>query len=572
MIVNSENIEFGYELISVVPYANYLAENGMLEGTVSGNDTECLYFFSPNHKINPELRSWYNTSKVNYPNIKIHRPNLNKKEFSPPKYKEHFANDRFKFDKEIVIICNRHNTEWTSKPINFFSLDTLSKLFELLQDKYQVIYINIEGRKELYDNAPPEYLGDKELVLKYPKVIDIHELHFNNSDLSFNTLQLMLFANCEKYITMNGGHAILASYFGGENFIMSKYGNPQAKEISEAVNSFYRWYHEFGGQRCVHVPNEDILLERVKDSWIDENPIVNILVRTAQRPKFFERSIKSILRQSYKNINIFVSIDDKANDYTIKYPVYPIFVDKTTEYKRPDSSINYGRVMTYNIYFNDMYKYVKKGLILYMDDDDHYNDLEAIQKIVDEYKKGNELIIWRVKIGNKIIPENQFFGKAPQVFRISGIGFAFDSKYKTQALWEPFKRGDFRVCSKLYEIIKNKSHINEVLSSSQDGAHHGLAIDLTNETLNKIEMENKIVVTIINNKTKHGKLELIIGETMELTEAKARQYFAAGLAIPYHKDIVEEKVNDLEAVEVYNTDVVENLVKKIKQPVKKTKK
>jgi hypothetical protein len=434
MIIDSKNIEFGYELISVIPYANYLASKGLLTKTISGNDTDCLYFFSPKHEINKETRSWFNTSKVLTPNIAIHKHTLDKSQFLVPNYKEHFANDRFSILREYVIICNRYNTEWNTKPINYFDLATLKALFELLQDKYQVIYINIEGRPELYDNAPPESLGDFDLLKQYPKVINIHDLHKANNDLSFNELQLMLFANCSKYITLNGGHAILAAYFGGENFIMSKYGKPQAKEITENVNSYYRWYNEFGNQRCIHVSNEEILLNRIKDSWIDENPIVNILVRTANRPNFFEKCIKSIHKQTYKNINIYVSIDDKSNDYTIKYPVYPVFVSKTTEYNLPESSENYGRVMTYNLYFNSMYGRIDKGLILYLDDDDCYTIENSIQKVVNEYKKGNELIIWKVKIGNKIIPEPQYFGKEPAVFQISGIGFAFDAKYKDHAI------------------------------------------------------------------------------------------------------------------------------------------
>ena len=120
MIVNSHNIEFGYELISVIPYANYLQSKGLLTETISGNDTECLYYFSPKHTINTEPRSWYNTPKCATPNIKIHTNKLDKRQFLAPDYKNRFANDRFKFDKEIVIICNRVNIEWSTKPINYF--------------------------------------------------------------------------------------------------------------------------------------------------------------------------------------------------------------------------------------------------------------------------------------------------------------------------------------------------------------------------------------------------------------------------------------------------------------------
>jgi hypothetical protein len=47
-----------------------LHSKGMLEKTISAIDTECLYYFSPNHEINKEPRSWYNTPKAKgIPNV-----------------------------------------------------------------------------------------------------------------------------------------------------------------------------------------------------------------------------------------------------------------------------------------------------------------------------------------------------------------------------------------------------------------------------------------------------------------------------------------------------------------------
>jgi hypothetical protein len=91
----------------------------MLTGTESGNDTEPLYYFSPKHKINPAKRNFNNFKKVECPNIKIHKPKLDKTQFLVPPYKQVYLKDNpFTFNKELVIICNRHNTEWNAKPIN----------------------------------------------------------------------------------------------------------------------------------------------------------------------------------------------------------------------------------------------------------------------------------------------------------------------------------------------------------------------------------------------------------------------------------------------------------------------
>jgi hypothetical protein len=477
MIVNSQNTEFAYELISALPYAYYLHSKGMLEKTISGIDTECLYYFSPNHEINEEPRSWYNTPKaINIPNIDIHKPFLKKEKFLAPPLKEHYKNDRFKFKKEIVIICNRHNVEWGKKPINFFSLDVLRKMFDLLKN-YQIIYINIEGKPELYDNAPPITMGDYDLLKEYPDVINIHELHKENKDLSFNMLQLMLFANCEKYITMNGGHSVLAAYFGGENIIFSRFGKTQTRELNPGNNSFYRWYHEFGGQRIKHVENETKLLSAIKSQWIDKEPIVNILIRTSKRPNYFKNCINSVLKQTYKNINIFVGLDSNCK-YTTKYPVYPVHVKPPHSIEPKINDATYGAIFPYNEYFNQMQDKVSDGIIMYLDDDDEFANTKAIANIVKEYKKGKELIFWKVKSLDRIIPSDKNWKKRPVNCDISGIGFAFDSKYKNHAKWEPYKRGDFRIANKLYDKIKKRAYINEVLTQTQNGQHAGANKDL----------------------------------------------------------------------------------------------
>jgi hypothetical protein len=544
MVVNSHNIEFGYELISVLPYAYHLHKEGKLTGTVSGNDTDCLYYFSPDHKINPEQRSWYRTPKVKAPNIDIHKPYLRKEQFLAPPLKEVYANDEFKWDKETIVICNRHNIEWLVGPINFFDLKTLGKLFELLQDKYQIVYINIEGRPELYDNSPPISMGDYELLKRYPKVINIHDIE---TDYSFNELQLRIFANCSKFITMNGGHSILTSYFGGENIIMSKRGTTQTKEIHHAINSFYRWYNEFGDQRIVHVEDENNLIKQARCQWVNKEPIVNILVRTCNRPMYFKQCIQSITEQTYRNINIFVAVEGR--DYTVPYPVYPMSVTKTNSIPPIVGKFDYGVPFHSNLYLNDLHKKVKEGIIIYLDDDDILSQKTTVAQVVKEYKKGNDLVLWRVKIGKRVVPKKENFGNKPVCCDISGIGFAFDAKYKKD--WEPYKRGDYRLVDEIYKVAKVK-WIDKILSEAQNGAGAGNRKDMVikeNEDMKAI-----LKIKIINNKFRGQKLKYSIGDVLEMSSSKARQFIKHGIAVDYEAD-KEKNAKQLEI--------------KVKKPVKK---
>lgn len=263
-IVNSYNPEFGYELISVLPYAYWLYKNGLLDKTISAKDTECLYYFSPNHCINPTQRSWYYglTNAVNMihasgvPNAFIHKRSLDISRFMPPPYKQAYKNNWAVFKKPTMVIYNRYNNEWPAsinRPVNFFSLDFLDILFQKIKD-YHILYCNIQNQYDLYDNAPPIEIADRELC-KSRNVTHVMDLQEKHPGLSFNQILLYYFSNCELFLTMNGGGGILASYFGGKNIIYTK----QCKELESGD---FGYYHLFGGSEIKVVNTyEEILKE-----------------------------------------------------------------------------------------------------------------------------------------------------------------------------------------------------------------------------------------------------------------------------------------------------------------------
>lgn len=47
-----------------------------------------------------------------------------------------------------------------------------------------------------------------------------------------------------------------------------------------------------------------------------ENPLISVIITTFQRPSFLAKTLKTILSQTYKNLEIIV-VDDGSNDYTI---------------------------------------------------------------------------------------------------------------------------------------------------------------------------------------------------------------------------------------------------------------
>ena len=221
MIINSHNIEFGYELISVLPYAAYWQKEGQQVKVISGHDMKPFYFFC-DFEENSEQREWKNILKLDpeIPNRNIHKKELDKINFFIPDYRKEYGGV-YDFD---VVVCNKYNNEWPetpelNKPINFFDVGMLAKIFTLLSD-YKVAYLNIDtAGDKYYDATKPIPIKDKEMCYIYKNVTHIKDLVKD----SFNTTQLQVMAGAKMYITLNGGYAIMASYFGGVNIIYTKW-------------------------------------------------------------------------------------------------------------------------------------------------------------------------------------------------------------------------------------------------------------------------------------------------------------------------------------------------------------
>lgn len=243
MIDVKYNGEFGYELIGVIPYAYYLYINDKLGKTTSCKNTKCLYYFSNNHEEKDTKR--VSGSLCNFPLKELHRVELDKSLWIPPPYKYIYKNNKFIYDKPICVISNKYNNEWGQKPINYLDIPTIVSIIYKLKDKYQIIYNRPENI--ILDESGILQFNDKQIIKAIGGVILIEDLLVNNP-FNINELQMMVFANATKFISVQGGNSVLSSYFGGENYIFAKRGG----ELQ--CNSYKNWYNEFSN--CtIHVFN-----------------------------------------------------------------------------------------------------------------------------------------------------------------------------------------------------------------------------------------------------------------------------------------------------------------------------
>lgn len=243
--------EFGMELQFVLPFAYWHAKNGTLRSTKSAKYTKELYFFSPDHQEAFETRSNEGNYNFELPRI-LYSQDYSIDKWTAVPLKAHYQNDIYQYDKPILIIANRYNMEWDGPPISYFDIPTLDFIIKTLKKDYTIIYnrprpenISPDG-SDTYDLEEFDWLQQE-----HPEVLLMEDLYQENKGKAnnFNHLQLMVYANSNHFISVHGGTATLASYFGGVNLVISKQG-PE-----HHFNCYQTLYPKFSGATILHARN-----------------------------------------------------------------------------------------------------------------------------------------------------------------------------------------------------------------------------------------------------------------------------------------------------------------------------
>jgi hypothetical protein len=159
---------------------------------------------------------------------------LNYTQWKIPNFTEKYKNENFVSEKPLIFISNRYNWEHGKPPVGYFSIQCLNEIFDYLTNSgYTVIYkrpLNTEfpldqNEMSTYHNkenlvAEVEgggIISDHQLTTYYEDVILFDDLINKNPNLSYNELQLNVFANVHKFISMSGGSALLTNLFQKPN-------------------------------------------------------------------------------------------------------------------------------------------------------------------------------------------------------------------------------------------------------------------------------------------------------------------------------------------------------------------
>ena len=197
--------------------------------------------------------------------------------------------------------------------------------------------------------------------------------------------------------------------------------------------------------------------------------MINILVRTSDRPNYFNECIESIRMQHYEKYRIIVGND---NDDSYCDHFRPV---KLIKQERKDTRIQTAIHFPYNLYFNELYKHVKTGYVLCLDDDDCLTRPDSLQ-IIANHLSPDMAVFWKVNCNGRLIPSDENWQKHPVCKDFSTIGMCFPAKYIPMLQWDEFKQCDYRIGSRLFDLMPVR-WIDEVLTRTQDGQHSGMKID-----------------------------------------------------------------------------------------------
>lgn len=245
--------EFAPEIMYVLPFAYWHYLNGTLKRTRSSRYTKELYFFSPDHQEVFDTRTNEGNYNFETPRI-LYSHDYDIQKWTPVPLKEQYRNNIYVYDKPILIIANRYNMEWDGPPVSFFSIELLDYMIKQLKNEYTIIYNRPNPKNITLDNSDIYDLNEFDwLKENHPEVILMEDLYAENKGNAnnFNHLQLMVYANADRFISTHGGTASLASYFGGINLILSVKGG------EHHFGCFHTIFPKLSGARILHARNNE---------------------------------------------------------------------------------------------------------------------------------------------------------------------------------------------------------------------------------------------------------------------------------------------------------------------------
>ena len=242
--------EFGMEMRVMVPWAYYKSRHCRVY-TKGVPGTKYMYFFSYNHTITAESRGYKFSELPDGNPFQSKKVHLNDfpydTEWLAPNFKNFFFRPdiyELLIDKPLVVIMNKYRKQWEYKEaINFMSIDLIRDILTYLVPKYSVLYKRhtaIELQDEMQKWKGFHNFADKEMIRKeFPMVVLYDDLEVGLTDVEDQNLLLFgIMSLSDRFLSIQGGAAVVSSYFGGKTTIFIRAG-------AELSSGDYNYFHRF---------------------------------------------------------------------------------------------------------------------------------------------------------------------------------------------------------------------------------------------------------------------------------------------------------------------------------------
>jgi len=182
-----------------------------------------------------------------------------------------------------------------------------------------------------------------------------------------------------------------------------------------------------------------------------KGPLLNILIRTSNRPNYFQRLMENIYSQDYKNYRLIISADTfETALYVAEYTgekATIVLVDKL--HRTPQQTF------PWNLYLNDLMNHVNDGWIMFMDDDDSYTGSSVFKLLAANLPGENSMLVWRLRFPDeRCVPSAEHLYRTPFTRKqIAMPCFAFHSKWKNRVRFDGQRAGDYRIANQLQQFL-----------------------------------------------------------------------------------------------------------------------
>lgn len=172
-------------------------------------------------------------------------------------------------------------------------------------------------------------------------------------------------------------------------------------------------------------------------------PLINILIRTSNRPQLFARCLQSIEQQTYENTHVIVGYDnDRVKDYIPKgIDAIPVHANK-------------GYPFFYDLYCNQLKKYVMDGWFLFLDDDDILDRPTALEELARHLCGEHEAIICQMRRNGNPKPRLNYIKN--KIVREGHIGLPcliLHSRHKELSGLDGYHAGDYRYIQSVITMV-----------------------------------------------------------------------------------------------------------------------